>query len=577
MMQVSDKLAYEIYTIVIFHVIALLVLFSFSFYMFLKAKKTPLLYSYLSVVLMIVLWMISKILKTVAPTESLRWFFIVTQYFGVDLLGFFLVIFAYVYVNDRLPTKRNILLWSILPILSFLVVCTNPLHMLFYSYYDFYKDRFGSLFYPLQLIHYAYLLIGIYLLSKGFTHQPRFRKKIVLARFLATLTLLPLLGNVYYLLFKINIFPWVLPFPVFDFTPIAASISLILFTISVLKFRLFDILPMSYWMLFNGLPHGVVFLNAENILYAGNNAFYSMFQKAKENNDIYSFTKDLQFVDVDHIQKFLEFINSETISQFEMLLYNRKSYKVTKNNLQRTNVLLCFYDISILAKARNKFENQNKELLQLNRKLDALAQSARELAIAETRIKMAQNVHDILGHSLTVVIGSTELAAAESDINLVTKKLSQVSEFLLSSLNDIKNTFIGKEDWGQTSLTKAISHLKNDNIDVDFLHQGNPYELNSSQTEAIFRLCQEAVTNAIKHGKAKTIHIILRYKPHEVEVFTIDNGIGCSKIEKNLGLSGIEMRLKVLAGKVTFGSDGERGFSIHATIPKVPPQSDHII
>ncbi|WHH61343.1 histidine kinase N-terminal 7TM domain-containing protein [Petroclostridium sp. X23] len=572
MMQVSDKLAFEIFTIIIFHTIALLILFSFSFYMFLKAKKTPLLYSYLSVVLMIMLWMVSKILKTVAPTQGLRWFFIVTQYFGIDFLGFFLVVFAYIYTKDKMPARNTFILLSVLPILSFLVVPTNPLHMGFYSYYDFYKDRFGPLFYSTQFIHYIYLFTGIYLLSKGFTLQPGFRGKRKWARIFAVLTLMPIIANVYYILFKLNVFPWLFPFPVFDFTPIAASISLILFTIPVLTFRVFDISPISYWKLFDWIPHGIVFLNSDKNLYSGNSSFYSMFLNVTENRDIYSFAKALPFIESEQIQQFLDFLVSDSIPQFEMTLKNNLCYKVTKKILKKNNLLLCFYDISILARNRSELAKQNEELSQINIRLDALAQASRELAIAKTKAQMAQNVHDILGHSLTVVIGTAELAATDSDMDVVGRKLSRINELLISSLNDVKNTFIGKNDWGQTSLIKAILHLKNEAIDVDFVYQGNPYELNSSQTEAVFRLCQEAVTNAIKHGNARTIHIILRYKPHEIDIYTIDNGAGCREIKKSYGLLGIETRINSLSGKVSFGSDGEQGFTIHATLPKVTPQ-----
>lgn len=183
-MLISDKLAYEIYTIVIFHVVTLLLLFSFSFYIFLRAKKTPLLYSYLSVVAAIMLWMISKVLKTVAPTVGLRWIFIVTQYFGAHFLGFCLIIFAYIYSKGELPSRKNVILLMILPIASFIITLTNPLHMGFYSYFDFYKDRFGTLFYFTQAVQYVYWLAGILMLSRGFTTQHSFKKKRNLQKFL---------------------------------------------------------------------------------------------------------------------------------------------------------------------------------------------------------------------------------------------------------------------------------------------------------------------------------------------------------------------------------------------------------
>jgi len=572
-MAVSDKLAFEIYTIAIFHTVALLFLFAFSFSIYLRAKKTPLLYGYLAVVAMIMLWMVSKIMKTVSPNEGLRWFFIVTQYFGVEFLGFCLVVFAYIYTMGRIPSRKVIICLAVLPLISFVVILTNPLHMGFYSYFNFYKDRFGFLFIPLQTIQYIYLIVGIVMLSKGYTHQLGFNGKKAWANLFAVITLIPLLTNVYYILFKFGIFPWIFPFPVFDFTPVAATIALILFMIPALKFRFFDISLISYGRFFAQISQGIVFLDEKNVLYNGNTAFHSMFGKASATTSLQGFAEALLFERAGDIRSFLDYIHSnDNTKDFEMLLENSLAFKVSKKTLKNKHKLLCFNDISAVAAAERELNNQNSELLEINQRLDTMAQKTRELAIAKTKANIAQNMHDILGHSLTVVIGTADLAAADTDMDTASQKVSRIGELLSSGLNDLKNTFIGNgTDWGQTSLTKAVSHLKNQNIELDFVCQGNSYELNSPQTEAIFRLCQEAVTNAIKHGKARIIHIILRYKPDEVEVFAIDNGSGCQNIIKNHGLLGIEERFDALFGKVRFVSDGEHGFTINAVIPKDMP------
>ena len=317
-MPISEKLAVEIYTIVAFHVVALLVLFSFNFYIYLKAKKTPLLFSYLAVVGMIMIWMVAKIFKTVAPNESLRWFFIVLQYFGIQFLGFCLIIFAYIYTKEKMPLKKSIFLLAILPALSYLIVITNPLHMTFYSYYDFYKDRFGSLFYPVQIIQYVYLIIGIIMLAKGFSNQPAFRGKRGWSNIFALFVLIPLLVNLYYILFKLNVFEWIFPFSIFDVTPIASSISLILFTIPALKFKFFDITPISYSKLFTDMPSGIVFLDKKNLLYGGNSAFYNMFCISNEIISIDRFIDCLELKDSDEKHSIKNKLQAFIENEFEL-------------------------------------------------------------------------------------------------------------------------------------------------------------------------------------------------------------------------------------------------------------------
>ena len=570
-MPITEKLAYEIYIIVITHVISFLILFSFSCYTYLRAKKTPLLYSFLAVVSTILLWMISKILKTVAPTLTLRWIFIVTQYLGAHFLGFFLVVFAYIYTRNKLPSIRALALLAIPPSVSFIITLTNPIHMSFYSYFDFYKDRFGSLFYLTQGIQYTYWVIGILMLSKDFTTQQGFHGKKKWAVFFSFATLIPVVANFYYIFFKMDILEWVFPFPVFDFTPIAASFALILFTLPALTYRFFDISPISYERVFKELPRGIVFLNKENSLYGGNHAFYSMFDIPEKNISLTKFTKKELFYSNLQRDHFLRYINEmSSTNSLELLMKNGSTYKVSKKFMKRNNVLLYFTNISEIVHNRKELELRNSELSAAKEKLNSLVNNIRELAITRTKEQAAQNMHDILGHSLTVVIGITELAAIESDKEIAIKKLTHANELLLSSLNDLKNALAGKDSiFKQTSLIKAIRHLKNDSIDVDFSYQGLVYELNNAQTEAIFRLCQESITNAIKHGLAEKIHLILRYRPDEVEVFAIDNGSGCSSIVKSYGLSGIETRIQKLSGKVEFGSDGVKGFSVHAVLPKI--------
>ena len=134
-MEVSEKLAYDISVITGSHLIAFVVLAALTAFIWFKAKKSILLNSYLALVAMIMIWLLAKIFKTVSPNETLRWFFIVLQYFGVQYLGYCLIIFAYVYVTAKAVPRTMLLVLSIFPTLSFLVVATNPWHMQFYSYF----------------------------------------------------------------------------------------------------------------------------------------------------------------------------------------------------------------------------------------------------------------------------------------------------------------------------------------------------------------------------------------------------------------------------------------------------------
>ncbi|PKM56375.1 MAG: hypothetical protein CVV00_00330 [Firmicutes bacterium HGW-Firmicutes-5] len=570
-MEVSEKLAIDIINIFSFHIVALILLVSFSFYIYLKAKKTPLLYSYLMVISMLLIWIVSKLLKTIAPTQDLRWFFIVTQYIGVCFLGYFMLIFAYIYQKKTIPSKRLLVLMAVFPLIAFLIVLTNPMHMGFYSYFDFYRDRFGPYFYPIQIFQYLYIFIAILYLSKNYTRQAGFFGKRMWGRFFALITLLPLFTNFYYILFKLDLLEWILPFPVFDFTPISGSLAIVFFMIPALRFRFFDHSPISYHHIYSGLPQGIVFVNlSKNFMYGANQAFVQMFQNYKNTDLLDAFTKQLPFEDTNYKDAFLDYLSDPLdINPYTFALKNGIVFELSKKWVKKNHLLLCIKDISNLVSKQKELSEQKHQLTLTNYKLDALAQKTKELAMAKTKSRIAQNMHDILGHSLTLVIGTAELAATDIDSEISKKRLLQINELLTNGLNDLKNTFIhGESMWGKTSLTNAIHCLKNQKIHLDFLVQGHVYELDSPQSEAVFRLCQEAMTNAIKHGQATNLHIVLRFEASAIHLFIIDDGIGCSHITKSYGLTGIEHRFSSLGGQVHFGSDGVQGFNIHASLPK---------
>lgn len=570
-MEVSNKLAWEFHTILLSHTTTLVLIICFTSYIFFRAKKSPLLYSYLSVVAMISLWIIAKIFKTVSPRIELRWFFIVVQYFAIDCLGVCLLIFTYIYRNNRTPRKLSIFIWSILPFLSFVILLTNPIHMTFYSYFDIYKDLFGTSFYLAQSVHYLYLIIGIVLLSKGFIKQPGFLNKKGLGRLFALFILLPIMGNIYYILFKMNAVSWIFPFPVFDFTPLAASFSLMLFIIPTLTFRFFDLSPVSLNRLYAIVPQGLVFTDTKMNLYGGNNSFFSLFQLSQKPNSISQLFNDSKNLNNIACSQLMYLLQQEACQEVEIKLVDERLLKVQKYVKKNHHLLLCFHDITQISHDRLLLTEQNLEMEHINKHLNNLVNTTKALAIAQTKSKMAQNVHDILGHSLTVVIGIAELASCSAMPEAI-KKTEQIEELLTNSLNDLKNALNGKRNiWEETTLIKALQNLKNETINVSIQTKGHPYELNSPQTEAIYRLCQEAITNAIKHGNAKNIYLILRFHPYDIEIYIVNNGIGCKHIQKNYGLRGIEERFSKLCGHVSFASDGESGFTIHANFPKQSP------
>ena len=101
-------------------------------------------------------------------------------------------------------------------------------------------------------------------------------------------------------------------------------------------------------------------------------------------------------------------------------------------------------------------------------------------------------------------------------------------------------------------LSKGITTVANLKFDED-------------EEMAIYRVIQESMTNAIRHGKADKIWITIKKDSSDVILQIRDNGIGCKEIKSGFGTRHIKERIGMLGGKVTF--DGNKGFTVEARIP----------
>jgi signal transduction histidine kinase len=97
---------------------------------------------------------------------------------------------------------------------------------------------------------------------------------------------------------------------------------------------------------------------------------------------------------------------------------------------------------------------------------------------------------------------------------------------------------------------------------------GTPFELGSVTSKAIFRMCQEAITNSLKHSNSDEIHIVLRYNENDLEIYIMDNGQGCEKIVFGKGLMGMKRRIIKNGGQIDFTSGEDCGFRIHAIVKR---------
>lgn len=553
---------YDIYILEIWHIFSIIFSVIFLLSIFLNSKKSPILYYYVVLHLILLEWMICKVLKTIAPTIELKWAFIVAQYFAVCFLGSALLMFGYYYAKKRhLPFWISILL-NIPPALFFIGIVTNKSHYLFYSTYDFLGDTFGPLFYISTGVMYMYMVVGIYFCATCFRKQPGKRNNQ--AKLLTAGIIIPLFTNALYVFGLIE--------PRFDLTPISCNISLLFFAYAIYRYRFLDIVNIGTSLSLGSMQDGVLVTNNSGRIIDSNDSII----------DILHFPNNrIPFDTIDKLFDSFNLLNNDNIIKTPDQNSNPRYIKfystpLSLNSRETKGNVHVFADITEYEKLVLSMEDKNRELLEANKKIDKYVKDVEQLTAIEERNRMAKEIHDVLGHSLTLVLAILEssLILSGTDPAKAREKTLQALSVARLGYDEMKSVLNTVTDQG----TKSSSRLKFDleelvdtyrlaGMKVDLNITGSGMSINQQCYNTIFRICQEGLTNAMRHGNAQKTDIFIRFSQRESEVFVIDNGNGCHNLNKGQGLSGMEQRVANLKGKLSYGSPEGIGFSIHACIP----------
>ncbi|WDP84409.1 MAG: hypothetical protein HUN05_03970 [Desulfobacter sp.] len=185
--------------------------------------------AFIVVMVAMIMWMVFKIFKTVAPEVNLRWVFILGYYACTLVLELAFVEFGYAYLTEK-PLSSKLRRWlCLVALVQFSWILINPLHYLFYSRYDFWDDSFGPLFYIHMAVEYAFIITGFIFCSRRFKREFSGKNKIV-TRVFSAVIVVPLVLNLLYITKVIDRFTVIAQIPVvFDITPIVFTWSILLF------------------------------------------------------------------------------------------------------------------------------------------------------------------------------------------------------------------------------------------------------------------------------------------------------------------------------------------------------------
>jgi signal transduction histidine kinase len=261
-------------------------------------------------------------------------------------------------------------------------------------------------------------------------------------------------------------------------------------------------------------------------------------------------------------------------TQTRIFLYG---IKTSLDSINLILVIVFFYQL-IQGEIR-----ENKEFIRVNTELERNLETLRtmtkeieEAAKVKERNRLAHDIHDILGHSLTCIDTGLEacIELAKGTKSELIEQLGKIKRFADVGLIDIRRSVheLEKDTIKNQSLIDALGELVSEINEAKIHHttlkiDGAPLPMEYDEKQTVYRIVQESITNSINHGAAKNIEIVLVFRDAALELETKDDGKGCLIIHENFGLSHMEEQIKLLGGSITFDTSVGEGFSIHAVLP----------
>ncbi|HCT75627.1 MAG TPA: hypothetical protein DGT23_03330 [Micromonosporaceae bacterium] len=193
----------------------------------------------------------------------------------------------------------------------------------------------------------------------------------------------------------------------------------------------------------------------------------------------------------------------------------------------------------------------------------------------EERLRIAQEVHDVVGHSLAVI--SMNAGAA---LHVLTKHPGppQVSESLRAirqasggALDELRATLMGgSAKPGLANLADLVEATNVGGLTVTLKVTGTPDGLASKVDLAGYRIVQESLANVVRHAGAKQADVAVEYGPGQITLIITDDGRGGPIQPGGSGLQSMSERAKTLGGVLTARPKPGRGFEVHAVLPYEP-------
>lgn len=220
--------------------------------------------------------------------------------------------------------------------------------------------------------------------------------------------------------------------------------------------------------------------------------------------------------------------------------------------------------------------------LSQNRAVEEQRAAQRSVVVEQERNRIARDMHDVVAHSLAVVIAQADGAryARAQNPEAVDTALTTISTTARDALGEVRIllTRLRQDDAAGpqpvlADLDRLVTQMQSTGLDIQWTTTGTPTTLGSGAQLAVYRIVQEALTNALRHGDAgRAVYLTLAWTDGWVTV-TIDNAVRTEPADTRAGeighgLPGMRERALLAGGSLAAESIGGR-FIVAARLPAI--------
>ena len=206
--------------------------------------------------------------------------------------------------------------------------------------------------------------------------------------------------------------------------------------------------------------------------------------------------------------------------------------------------------------------------------------AAARIAVAEERVRIARELHDIVAHAVSVMVlqvGAVrhKLPDALAEDSDALRGVEQAGRTALAEMRGLLAAMRrdGEEaelipQPGLDGLDALLEEIGRAGLPVQLHVDGEPAALPRGIDLSAYRIVQEGLTNALKHARASNAEVTVRYRPDELQIEVRDNGEGSSTSNGlGHGLVGVRERVKIYGGQMSAGSANGSGFILSTRLP----------